>query len=691
MKPKNHLDRAADDLIAPDYIDAHGRPQQVSTLTRERLLRLMQPQNADTSPLPPAAIFRQGEPLALSPVLLSAADWQLTSEAGLCWSGRCAAGEILTLPPLPDGYHQLTLEHEAQRYGCCVIVSPPRCYEPPTLLAGESLWGSCIQLYTLRSASNWGIGDFGDLQRMIDETARRGGAFVGLNPLHALFPAEPESASPYSPSSRRWLNILYIDVNAVPDFQQSEAAQAWWRLEATQQALQAARNAEWVDYSAVTRLKLDGLRLAWQTFRLRDAEDAEAAAFEAFVEAGGDSLLSQGLFDALHAEQRQQDSDSHGWQSWPDALQHPDSAAVLAFRIEQSDEVRFCLWLQWLAARQFSACWQRCQQHEMAIGLYRDLAVGVARDGAETWRERELYCLEASVGAPPDILGPLGQNWGLPPMDPQVMAARAFEPWIALLRASMQDCGALRIDHVMALLRLWWIPQGESAAEGAYVHYPVDALLAILALESQRHRCMVIGEDLGTVPAAIVDKLRDAGVYSYKVLYFEQASKQAFRAPTQWPRQAMAVATTHDMPTLRGWWRSDDLRLGSRLGLYPDKDVLAGLYRDRQAARKALLQTLLRSGALPRRRRFEQGGARMTRALSQAMLGYLADTQSALLGLQPEEWLDMTTPVNVPGTTDAYPNWRRKLSATLEEMFSDPAVDALLAAVDRGRKGMKQK
>ena len=689
MKPKNHLDHAADGLIAPDYIDAHGRPQQVSSLTRERLLGLMQPWRGSASPLPPTAIFRQGEPLTLSPVLFAAADWQLTSETGERWSGRCAVGETLSLPLLPDGYHQLTLEHEAQRYSCCVIVAPSRCYEPAALLAGESLWGSCIQLYTLRSAHNWGIGDFGDLRRMVDETARRGGAFVGLNPLHALFPAEPESASPYSPSSRRWLNILYIDVNAVADFQQSEAAQAWWRLEATHQAVQAARSAEYVDYHAVTRLKLEGLRLAWRQFRQRDAEDAEAAAFDAFVEAGGDSLLFQGVFDALHAERRAQDDACHGWQSWPDAFQHPDSAAVLAFRIEQSDEVRFYLWLQWLAAQQFAACWQRCRQHEMAIGLYRDLAVGVARDGAETWRERELYCLEASVGAPPDILGPLGQNWGLPPMDPQAMAARAFEPWITLLRASMQDCGALRIDHVMALLRLWWIPQGESAAEGAYVHYPVDTLLAILALESQRHRCMVIGEDLGTVPAAIVDKLRDAGVYSYKVLYFEQTSKRAFRAPAQWPRQAMAVATTHDMPTLRGWWRSDDLRLGSELGLYPDKAILAGLYRDRQAARKALSRTLLRSGALPPRQRFQRGGARMTRALSRAMLGYLAKTRSALLGLQPEEWLDMATPVNVPGTTDAYPNWRRKLSATLEEMFDDPTVDALLAEIDSGRKAKK--
>ena len=687
MKPNNHLERA--ELIAPDYIDAHGRPQRISTQTRERLLGLMSPWTDSASPLPPVAIFRQGEPQILSPVLLTAADWRLTSEAGERWSGRCAAGETLILPELPDGYHQLTLEYEAQGYSCCIIVAPPRCYEPAALLAGESLWGSCIQLYTLRSATNWGIGDFGDLRRMIVETAQRGGAFVGLNPLHALFPAEPESASPYSPSSRRWLNILYIDVSAVPDFQQSEAAQAWWRLEATQQALQAARGAEWVDYRAVTSLKLAGLRLAWRQFQQRDAETPEVAAFEAFIDAGGDSLLSQGLFDALHAEQRAQNAACHGWQSWPEALQHPDSAAVLAFRIERSDEVRFYLWLQWLAAQQFAACWRLCQQQDMAIGLYRDLAVGVARDGAETWRERELYCLDASVGAPPDILGPLGQDWGLPPVDPQAMEARAFEPWIALLRASMHDCGALRIDHVMALLRLWWIPQGESAAGGAYVHYPVDALLAILALESQRHRCMVIGEDLGTVPEAIVDKLRDAGVYSYKVLYFEQTSKRAFRQPTQWPRQAMAVATTHDMPTLRGWWRSDDLRLGSKLGLYPDKAILTGLYRDRLMAKKALSQTLLRSGALPPRQRYQRGGARMTRTLSMAIMRYLAGTQSALLGLQPEEWLDMATPVNVPGTIDAWPNWRRKLSATLDEMFSDPKVEALLAEVNRSRKAVK--
>lgn len=688
MKPKHYLEQSADGLIAPDYIDAHGRPQRIADPTRQRLLALMHTCVVASSPLPPAAIFTHGQPAILTPALSADAMWQLVSENGETLSGRCRRGETLTLPALPQGYHQLTLHSDAQSHGCSIIIAPARCYEPDALLAGESLWGSCIQLYTLRSERNWGIGDFGDLQQMIVETARRGGAFVGLNPLHALFPATPESASPYSPSSRRWLNILYIDVNAVQDFQQSDAAQAWWQQESTRQAVQAVRETAWVDYRAVAQLKLAGLRLAWQQFRRRDADDSERQAFDAFIKAGGDSLLHQGLFDAMHAQHSLQTADGHGWPRWPAAWQDPKSAAVLAFRIEHSDEVRFYMWLQWLAASQFSDCWQLCQQQQMPIGLYRDLAVGVAADGAETWRERDLYCLEASVGAPPDILGPLGQNWGLPPMDPQVMVARGYEPWITLLRASMRDCGALRIDHVMALLRLWWIPQGESAAQGAYVHYPVDALLAILALESQRHRCMVIGEDLGTVPAAIVDKLRDAGVYSYKVLYFEQVSQRSFRAPAQWPRQAMAVTTTHDMPTLRGWWQSDDLRLGSRLGLYPDAAILAGLYRDRQSAKKALLQTLLRSGDLPPRKRFQRTGARMNRQLSRAIHRYLARTPCGLLGLQPEEWLDMSLPVNVPGTVDQYPNWRRKLRVTLEEMAQDDRIDALLTAV-KGRSNLK--
>ncbi|WP_345830209.1 4-alpha-glucanotransferase (plasmid) [Pantoea sp. BRR-3P] len=671
--------------IASDYIDAHGRLQSVSAVTRQRLLAAMHPRRQRSSPLPPVWIVHAQSAEIVLPASDVSATWQLVSEQGESWSGQCVANQPIALPSLPLGYHQLTVHAQPQPLHCRIIVAPVRCYEPPAITQGQSLWGACIQLYTLRSATNWGIGDFGDLQQMLAEVAQRGAACVGLNPLHALFPALPESASPYSPSSRRWLNMLYIDVAAVEDFKQSEEAQRWWHSPATQQALQAARDAEWVDYSAVTHLKLEALRLAWQHFRKRDADDKQVNAFAAFIAEGGESLLHQGVFDALHAAQIAEDPQRYDWTTWPAALQSPDSPVVRAFRIEHTYEVRFYLWLQWLAASQFAACWAVCQKHRMPIGLYRDLAVGVAQGGAETWSDRELYCLQASVGAPPDILGPLGQNWGLPPMDPQIMQARAYEPWIALLRANMRDCGALRIDHVMALLRLWWIPLGETAAEGAYVHYPIDDLLAILALESQRHRCMVIGEDLGTVPEKIIGKLQQAGVYSYKVLYFEQTSKTAFRPPSHWPRQAMAVATTHDMPTLRGWWQSDDLRLGSELGLYPDKQILAGLHKARLAATQALFKTLQRSGYLLDR----VDTPIMNQALSAALHRYLADSRSALLGLQPEDWLDMAAPVNIPGTTTHYPNWRRKLSASLEEMFANPQINALLADIDRRRRKVK--
>lgn len=674
MKPHN--------LIALEYIDAHGQPQSISTDTRQRLLAAMQPVTVEETPLPAVKVFQVGQPLVLAPALTAPTSWRLQSESGAEWSGQCVPHQPLKLPSLPEGYHQLTLLSAGSRFTCTLIVTPSRCYEPGELLNGESLWGACVQLYTLRSEHNWGIGDFGDLKLMLQQVAQRGGAFIGLNPLHALFPGMPESASPYSPSSRRWLNIIYIDVNAVDDFARSEDAQRWWQSPATRQAWQAVRASDWVDYRAVTQLKLTALRFAWTSFRQRDLADPEVTAFEAFVTAGGDSLQRQGVFDALHATLLAQDEGCYGWQVWPSAWQHPDSAAVRAFRIEHSADVNFYLWLQWLAARQFAACWEVCQQQQMPIGLYRDLAVGVAQGGAETWGDRDLYCLQASVGAPPDILGPLGQNWGLPPMDPQVMQARAYEPWIALLRANMRDCGALRIDHVMALLRLWWIPREGSAAQGAYVHYPIDDLLAILALESQRHRCMVIGEDLGTVPEAIIGKLRDAGVYSYKVLYFEQTSATGFRPPRQWLRQAMAVATTHDMPTLRGWWQSDDLTTGSELGLYPDKGILAGLHQQRLAAKQALLRSLRRTGYLAK---FPRQTV-MNSALNHAMHGFLADSRSALLGLQPEDWLDMAAPVNVPGTTDQYPNWRRKLRVTLEALFRDAQVNTLLADIHQRRQ-----
>ena len=682
------LDSAAQAAgISLSYINAHGKPQSIGADTKRRLLDAMHKTDAKASaaPVPNVKVFTAGKKMPLAVEGRGEFSWLLTTEEGHQHKGHATGGKTLNLPAkLPEGYHTLTLTQDDRRFHCRVIVAPKRCYEPQALLEGKKLWGACVQLYTLRSDSNWGIGDFGDLKNMLASVGERGGAFIGLNPIHALYPANPESASPYSPSSRRWLNVIYIDVNAVEDFQRSPAAQAWWQLAETQQALQAARQTADVDYTAVTALKLTALRLAWAEFSKR--EDEQMAEFRQFVLREGESLYWQAAFDALHAWQSQQDPMRWGWPAWPEAYQSTSSPQVKTFCAEHADEVSFYLWLQWLAYTQFAACWHTSQQDGMPIGLYRDLAVGVAEGGSETWCDRELYCLKASVGAPPDILGPLGQNWGLPPMDPHVMVARAYEPFIELLRANMQNCGALRIDHVMSVLRLWWIPYGETADHGAYVQYPVDDLLAILALESQRHRCMVIGEDLGTVPVEIVGKLRKSGVYSYKVLYFENGPDKTFRAPKAYPQQSMAVATTHDLPTLRGYWESGDLTLGKTLGLYPDEVVLRGLYADREQAKQGLLDALHRHGCLPKRAGHKASLMAMTSTLNRGMQRYIADSNSALLGLQPEDWLEMASPVNIPGTSTEYPNWRRKLTVTLEQMFADAQVNKLIKDLDKRRK-----
>lgn len=675
--------------IATDYINAQGKRQAIALETKRKLLEAITSTalRPETAPLPVIKIFYYGNPVTFPLSGSGHYYWVLHCEGGSQQQGRASAGNTLTLPmQLPLGYYQLTLTQGEQHWSCRLVIAPKRCYEPDALLAGKKLWGACVQLYTLRSDRNWGIGDFGDLRAMVAKVAERGGAFVGLNPIHALYPANPESASPYSPSSRRWLNVVYIDVNAVADFQLSAAAQQWWRKAATQKLLVKARNSDWVDYRSVTQLKLAALKLAFPQFQARNEQDALQQAFAHFVAEGGSSLYQQAVFDALHAHLSAQDRNMWGWPVWPEEYRQNNSAAVAAFCQRYADEIRFYLWLQWLAASQFAECFAESRALQMPIGLYRDLAVGVAEGGAETWCERELYCMKVSVGAPPDNLGPLGQNWGLPPMDPHRMAARGYQPFIDLLRANMTHSGALRIDHVMALLRLWWIPYGETANHGAYVSYPLDDLLALLALESQRHRCMVIGEDLGIVPLEIVGKLRDSGVYSYKVLYFEHDVEGRFRAPRVYPVQAMATVTTHDLPTLRGYWQSNDLVLGNKLGLYPDAQVLKTLFADRELAKQGLLDGLHRYGCVPQKVGKKAALLSMSPLLNRGLQRYVADSASALLGLLPEDWLDMAQPVNIPGTSDQYPNWRRKLSHTLEEMFDDRQLNQLLKDLDKRRR-----
>ncbi len=592
--------------------------------------------------------------------------------------------------PLAAGYHQLTLTCSETGFSFeqRLIISPGTCYQPEQF-SQQKQWGVSVQLYGLRSARNWGVGDFSDLSTLVAYLAAHGADFVGLNPIHALYPAMPESASPYSPSSRRWLNIIYIDVSAMPGYQQCSNTQRMVNAPAFAASVGAQRSRDWVDYSGVLQLKLPVMHSLYQWFMQHcGSEAALVSEFNEFKREGGASLLQLAQYDALHAYLVKQDSKNWGWPNWPEEYRDPQSDAVQQFVTEHQPQVDFYCYLQFIAQRQLNAVQQQAKTAGMLLGLYRDLAVGVSDASTEIWGNDDLYCRDASVGAPPDPLGPAGQNWGLPPMQPYQLFSQAYQPMIDLFRSNMQDAGALRIDHVMALLRLWWVPKtAANAGGGAYVYYPIMDLLGILALESQRQQAVIIGEDLGTVPDGIRDLLSDYGMYSYRVFFFETAADGGYISPAHYPVQAMATLSTHDLPTLIGFWHCEDLKLGQQLGLYNDEQQLQGLFQQRHANKQQILDSLHGHGMLPADYPRSVDSLGMDRTLNYAMQRHLASGSSQLLCLQLEDWLEMEQPVNVPGTSDEYPNWRRKLSRELERWTSEPHIQQLLAELTAARAG----
>ncbi|UTM60018.1 4-alpha-glucanotransferase [Photobacterium sp. CCB-ST2H9] len=710
--------------LAASYISAWGEETAVSTDTLTRLLAALgydvssdeslEASAARLQPrevLAPVKVIRRGEPVRVELTLgrsarVSDFSWKLETEQGEVMEGwlqsqlvsdeREEGGDMLfALPDLLLGYHKLEIFRKRRQspYEMTLIVTPVACYKQPALEKGTKLWGPSVQLYSVRTGHNWGIGDFGDLKQLVSDIAAQGGDFVGLNPIHSLFPANPEGASPYSPSSRRWLNIIYIDVCSVPEFAQCDEALQLVGSETFQQRLVAARDSNWVNYSEVACLKMAVLPMLFATFKQRHlkAETVRGRAFLDFVEAGGESLMHQAAFDALHAELKQKDDQIWGWPVFPEQYRHFENAAVKQFISQHPEQVQLYMYLQWLADTQLAEAQQLAEEKGMVMGLYRDLAVGVCDSGAETWADQGALCQDVSVGAPPDILGPLGQNWGLPPFNPQQLRHTAYQPYIDLLRANMRHCGALRIDHVLGLLRLWWIPKGESAKQGAYMYYPVDDLMAILALESHRHQCTVIGEDLGTVPDEIVEKLATAGIHSYKVFFFETAEDGGYYSPAHYTEQSMSALCTHDMPTLRGFWHCDDLKLGRELGLYPDEAQLKTLFDGRAESKQRILDSVNWHGFLPENVGRDALYVPMDRALSEGLQLHLAAGASALLSLQLEDWLEMDKPVNIPGTVDEYPNWRRKLSANLEDLFNRQNIVDLTKRLTEVRARASQK
>ncbi|AEW77522.1 4-alpha-glucanotransferase [Aggregatibacter actinomycetemcomitans] len=679
--------------IMPYFFDERGQKIRAPLAIKKALLSTFEGHiNSRTHPLPPVKILRQNQPHFLSLNVSDASrswqgKWQLHLEdnAGIL-EGKVKKNSITLPRDLPLGYHDLVLHGGKEEVHCRLIVAPQRCYEPEAFAEQKKLWGSFIQLYTLKSERNWGVGDFGDLQEFIRGLAPYQADFLGLNPIHALFPGNPDGASPYSPSSRKWLNIIYINIDQLPEFQQSAEAQRWFNSAEVQEKLNALRAAEWIDYAEVMALKLKGLHFAFAEFKENPTALSQQA-FADFVRNGGESLQVQATFDALHAHLSARYREQWGWDFWAPEFQDYHSEVVAQFRRQYGEEIEFYVWLQFCADQQLAECDALCKAQQMTIGMYRDLAVGVTGSGSETWSDKELYCLRASVGAPPDVLGPQGQNWGLTPMNPHILKQRAYQPFIDLVRANMNHCGALRIDHIMSLLRLWWIPKGDSSVNGAYVRYPVDDLIAILALESQRRRCVIIGEDLGTVPKEIVSKLKNAGILSYKIFYFEFDKQGQSRDLRDYPYQAMTTLSTHDLPTINGYWRGYDFELGQKYGVYPNPQILEILKKDRVKAKAGILQRLKEHDIDVDAGIDETLSSDVNKKFVHQLQSYVAEVNSALFGFQPEDWLGMTEPVNIPGTSMQYANWRRRLTQNTDAIFADQDIQKLLKEVNAKRKG----
>ncbi len=566
-------------------------------------------------------------------------------------------------------------------------------YLPPALATGR-VWGFGLNLYALRSERNWGIGDFTDLRDFVRFAARAGAGVVGVNPLHALHYVEPEAASPYSPTSRYFRNPIYLDVEAVPEFAADEPKAAALRERVASPAyaamLAGLRDAPNVAYARVARAKWSALDELYAVFRERRGERFER--FAAFVEAGGERLERFAIHEALTERFARDDGRIRGWLTWTQEFRDPDGESVRTWAAKTRRRVDYFKYLQWLADEQLAGV--AAEARALDIGLYLDVAVGVDINSADVWSDQGAYVLDATVGAPPDPLGPYGQNWGLPPLAPEAMLRDGGSAFGELLATNMRHAGALRLDHAMALLRLFLIPRGSTPADGAYVAYPFDDLLAIARAQSLRARCTIVGEDLGNVPDGFRDRMERERILSYRLLLFEREGDGRFKAPDAYPELALATGTTHDVPTLLGWALGRDVETRRRIGFASPEAADAAL-AERRVELSHLLEALRAHGTLDGadfERVHRAADARDAESdafatLVRAAYRYLAQTPARMVLVQLDDAALEIDQVNLPGTFTEYPNWRRKSRLGLAEIARDDRIAALSADVCTRVKG----
>lgn len=545
--------------------------------------------------------------------------------------------------------------------------------------AKNKRWGLSAQLYGLRRANDFGVGDFASLGELARLAAEKGADALAISPTHALFSADSSHFSPYSPSSRLFLNALHIDVD---DIVSDQALQAWIAELGLGDELARLRNLELIDWPAVARTKLQALRKIWAQLGPRwvDSEHVLAKSFRAFRQQGGNALENHARFEALHAEMFRQDVKLWHWRNWPQAFRDPQSDAVTDFAAQHVDTVNFHIFLQWLAAKGFSAAQRHARDAGMAIGLIADLAVGTTDGGSHVWSQQQDFLMGLAVGAPPDAINTHGQNWGLTTFSPVALRTRSYAPFIDILRASLRHSGGLRIDHILGIRRLWVTPHGVPATAGVYLSYPEQDLLRLIALESARHKAIIIGEDLGTVPPGFSAMLSDAGVLGMQVLQF-QRDRSFFVEPSRWSSQALATTSTHDLPTLGGWWSGRDIEWHQQVGMLPPDNTLEDQQQLRAHDRHMLWGALRHAGVTEE----EQPIASEPATAIDAALQFVASTPAPLTIFPLEDICGEIEQPNLPGTIDQHPNWRRRLPEPATDMLKRVAVEKRLEQLRRIR------
>ncbi len=625
--------------VAARWRDVHGQDHDVAIPTLRAVLRGIGVA-ADSDDDVRASLEHPRAPAALLTADINEAlpldgRWQAVRDDGERVEGRD--------PPkfAAAGYYRLECDGRA----ITVAVAPPRCADPPP----GRRWGLAAQLYGLRRDGDGGVGDFAALADLARAAGRRGADALAISPVHAQFTADPRRFSPYAPSSRIMLNALH-----------AAAPYGDARLEAD--AL--------VDWPAAAAARM-------AQFRAEFARGGDGVALAAFRAERGDALRAHATFEALHAHFLGPNGKLWHWRDWPEAYRDPASADVAEFAAAHADDIAFHCWLQFHADRGLAGAQAAARGAGMRIGLIADLAVGADSGGSQAWSRQDEMLRGLSVGAPPDLLNTRGQDWRLTTFSPRGLQHSGFRDFIDMLRAALRHAGGVRIDHAMGLQRLWLVPEGASAADGAYVSYPLTDLLRLVRLESRRHAAIVVAEDLGTVAEGFQARLEEAGILGMRVLWFERDGEH-FVAPRHWPKQAVAMTTTHDLPTVAGWWRGRDIEWRSRIGLVPDM-VAAGAERERE--REFLWRAFRASGAAET----DSLPPEQTAAVATAACAHVASAACVLALLPIEDVLGLPEQPNLPGTLDEHPNWRRRLEGPASALLDPPGVATRIAAITAAR------